>query len=319
MAIDISDQLGNVAVRLIQNVPFFKGLKPADLFGFLAKAKQTSIRSGQVVFREGDEQDQAMYVIVKGRVEIAKELPDGSREIVDTLGSGQCFGEMALADRQPRSATATTREDSVVLAFTGDFLAAFPQIAFRLYENLARIIARRYLDREHEMRGIMQPVCKVHCVDPLLKDLPPLTGQIGPKGLETLAQLGAFMDVPAGEYVVRESTVGQYMYVVFEGSVEVTTVIEYAPMRLALLERGNYFGETALASDEHGRLADVRAVEDAKLLRLNYAHLQRAAHVGAVIYKELARIFSMRLRRTTLVHVKTIGRGCHKDCPMLRR
>lgn len=319
MAIDASDQLGNMAVRLIQNVPLFKGLKPAELFEFLAKARQTPIKSGRVLFREGDDQDQAMYIIVQGSIEIGKDLPGGGHEIVDTLGSGQCFGEMALADKQPRSATAIARADTVVLAFTGDFLGAFPQIAFRLYENLARIIARRYLDIEHEMRSIMQPVCKVHCVDPIVKDLPPLTGQIGPRGLDTLAELGSFMDVPACEYVVRENTVGQYMYVVFEGSVEVTKVIEGMPMRVVLLQRGNYFGETALASDRHGRLADVRVVDDAKLLRLNNAHLQKSPHVGAVIYRELSRIFSMRLRRSTLVYLKTIARGCYKDCPMYQR
>jgi CRP-like cAMP-binding protein len=317
-ALDASDQLGNVAVRLIQNVPFFKGLKPSELFDFLAKAKQTVIKSGHVIFREGDEEHPAMYILVKGAVEISKTLQDGSHEVVGLLGSGQCFGEMALADKQPRSATAKAKADSIVLAFTGDFLGAFPQIAFRLYENLARIIGHRYLDLEHEMRGIMQPVCKVNCVDPVVKDLPPIMGQIGPKGLETLAQLGNFITVPTGEFVVKENTVGQYMYVVFEGSLEVTKVIEGEPMRLALLQRGNYFGEVALVSDKHGRLADVHAVEDAKLLRLNNSHLQKSPHVGAVIYRELCRVFSMRLRRTTLVYMQTIGRGCHKDCPMLQ-
>lgn len=319
MALDNSDQLGNVAARLIQNVAFFKGMKPAEVFDFLAKAKQTVIKNGQVVFNQGDEDDPAMFIIVKGSVEIVKTLPDGKREIVGTLDSGQCFGEMALADKQPRSATATAKADTVVLAFTGDFLSAFPQIAFRLYENLARIIAGRFLDMEQEMRGIMQPCCKVHCVDPTLKGLEPITGQIGPRGMETLAQLGGFIDVPKGEYVVRENTVGQYMYVLFEGSLEVSQVIEHAPLRIAMLAPGNYFGETALASGEHRRLADVVAVEDSKVLRFNYPQLQKAPPVGAVIYKELARIFSMRMRRSTLVYVKTIGRGCYKECPLIRR
>lgn len=319
MAIGSSDPLGNVAARLIQNVAFFKGLKPAELFEFLAKARQAAVRNGQVIFSEGDEGDQAMYIIVKGAVEIVKTAPDGAPEVVGTLEGGQCFGEMALADRQPRSATATAKADGIVLSFTGDFLGAFPQIAFRLYENLARIIAGRYLDMEQEMRGIMQPCCKVHCVDPTVGGLPPLAGQIGPRGMETLAQLGGFIEVPAGEYVVRENTVGQFMYVLFEGCLEVSQIVENAPLRLALLGPGSYFGETALASGEHRRLADVRAVEASRVLRLNYATLQKSPHVGAVIYKELARVFSMRLRRSTLVYVKTIGRGCYKDCPLLRR
>jgi CRP-like cAMP-binding protein len=316
MAIDMSDQLGNVAARLIQTVPFFKGLKPAELFDFLSQAKQSSFKSGQVVFSEGDE-GQAMYVILRGGVEVRKTLGDGSDEVVDTLDLGQCFGEMALADKQPRSAAAIAKTDTILLGFTGDFLAVFPPIAFRLYENLARIIARRHLDIERDMRTHMRPVCQENCVKRIVKDLPPITGQIGPRGIETLSQLGNPQAVAAGAYVVKENTVGQNMYVVLEGSLEVLKIVEDAPLRLALLQRGNYFGEVALVSDEHGRMADVRAAEDVKLIRLNAGHLQKVPHVGAVIYRELARVFSMRLRRSTLVFMQTIGRGCHQDCPML--
>ena len=52
-----SDQLDSVAARLIQNVAFFKGMKPAEVLDFLAKAKQTVIKNGQVVFNQGDEDD----------------------------------------------------------------------------------------------------------------------------------------------------------------------------------------------------------------------------------------------------------------------
>ncbi|MCB1748026.1 MAG: cyclic nucleotide-binding domain-containing protein [Gammaproteobacteria bacterium] len=61
----------------------------------------TSYPERSVIFREGERGD-ALYVVVEGEVEI------GVRgHVIDTLGPGELFGEMALIDAGPRSATAT--------------------------------------------------------------------------------------------------------------------------------------------------------------------------------------------------------------------
>ncbi len=317
MASNAFDQLERVVGRLIESVPFFKSLKPAELFEFLSKAKQTPFARGEVVFREGDEAAQQLFLIMKGSCDVKKTLADGSSDVVQTLNMGQCFGEMALVDNQPRSATVVAKTDAMLMGFNGDFLTAFPHIAFRLYENLARIIAQRYLDAEKELKQNLRPVCEETCVQEITRDMPPPSGQIGSRGLTALAQLGQPYTVAAGEYVVKENSLGQNMYIVMEGELAVSKTVDGEENCVAVLKRGNYFGETALVSDEHGRTANVRAIDAVKLIRMDAGHLQKAPEVGALIYKELARIFSMRLRRSTRVLMQTVGKECHRDCSLL--
>lgn len=320
MSAATSDQLGAVVDRLIRSVPLFKGLKPAELVPFLAKTRRVGCRQGQALFSEGDENGLEMFLIMGGSFEVRRLATDGTVEVVDTLQMGQCFGEMALADNQARSATVVAKTDGVLLGFTGDFVSDFPNIAFTLYQNLARIIALRHLEIDTEMRTHMVPVCEVQCVNQITKGMPtPQPGQIGPKGREVLERLGQPYTVAARDYVVKENSFGQYMYIVLEGELEVSKIVEYAPLRLALLTPGNYFGETAIVSEAHSRTADVIAVTDARLVKLNAGHLEKTPEVGALVYRELARLFSTRLRRSTKIYMQTIGRGCYKGCPLRGR
>jgi hypothetical protein len=62
---------------------------------------------GEVIFRAGDH-GLHVYVIKSGTVEVLAERPDGSQEVIRRLGSGDHFGEMALLQKAPRSATIRT-------------------------------------------------------------------------------------------------------------------------------------------------------------------------------------------------------------------
>ena len=67
----------------------------------------------QEIFREGDPGD-VMYVVKSGRVEILKDAASGPLSLA-ALGEGEFFGEMALVDRSPRSATAVAGSDGARL------------------------------------------------------------------------------------------------------------------------------------------------------------------------------------------------------------
>ncbi|MBI4872421.1 MAG: cyclic nucleotide-binding domain-containing protein [Candidatus Riflebacteria bacterium] len=75
---------------------------------------------GTVFFQEGDPGD-VMYVIQEGKVEIARVV-GGVRTVLSVLGKGEYFGEMALLDNQPRSASATACGPTRVMVLSRDNL-----------------------------------------------------------------------------------------------------------------------------------------------------------------------------------------------------
>jgi len=80
-------------------------------FGILAGAGAPvrSYKAGEIIFREGDAADE-LYIVKTGKVEIRL----GNR-LLDTLPELSIFGEMALIDHSPRSATAVAATDATVV------------------------------------------------------------------------------------------------------------------------------------------------------------------------------------------------------------
>ena len=68
-----------------------------------------SFRAGQDIFREGDPGD-VMYVVRDGQVDLRVK-----GQLVDALGAGGVFGEMALIEHAPRTATATAKTDCILV------------------------------------------------------------------------------------------------------------------------------------------------------------------------------------------------------------
>ena len=103
---------------------------------------------GELIFKEGDEGDR-MYVIQSGRVQITKKTSSGDLTIA-TLGSGEIFGEMALFDRLPRSATAAALDETRILSIDKKKLFQTidrdPTLVFKTLESMSRRIRR--LDEE---------------------------------------------------------------------------------------------------------------------------------------------------------------------------
>jgi CRP-like cAMP-binding protein len=102
-------------VGLLQKVELFEGLPQDDLQRIAAIVTGQTLDSGEVLFEEGEPGD-AFFIVFKGAVEIVKARPDGTEERLAVRRGGDAFGEMALLNDAPRSATARAAETSQLMA-----------------------------------------------------------------------------------------------------------------------------------------------------------------------------------------------------------
>lgn len=99
---------------LLKNVYLFKDLNMTELVEVLKICRQIKFPKDKIVFLEGDPGDRC-YIIEEGEVRISKFVPNMGEEALAVLKTGQFFGEMALIDGSPRSATAIANTDATCL------------------------------------------------------------------------------------------------------------------------------------------------------------------------------------------------------------
>jgi CRP-like cAMP-binding protein len=97
---------------------------------------------GDIICNEGDE-GKSMFVIQSGKVEVIKKRPEGELQL-GTMTKGEIFGEIALFDHMPRSATVRAVGEAVVLSIDkkGFFAKASkdPTMVFNILEGMSKRI-----------------------------------------------------------------------------------------------------------------------------------------------------------------------------------
>lgn len=106
-------------VELLRQVPLFHSLKDVQLEAMLGAAHVCVYPQDAAVVEQGQRIEEAqdgdsLYVILGGRVRVVRTA-DGNERLLAQLGPGEFFGEMALLDGKPRSATVIVEEDAQCL------------------------------------------------------------------------------------------------------------------------------------------------------------------------------------------------------------
>ncbi len=137
------------ALEALQTVPFFSQLPSADLLDLARFLAPRRFGADQIIFHLGDPGG-LLYIITRGKVKIFYPSSEGQEVVLAILGDGEFFGELALFDDMPRSATTETLEATETFTLHRDeflrFLRANPDCAIKVLASLARRI--RHLNAE---------------------------------------------------------------------------------------------------------------------------------------------------------------------------
>ena len=128
---------------LLARSPLFAGLPRRLLARLGTRFLEKAYHPGELVFQEGDP-GRALFVVVEGAVEITQATAQGEY-VLRTLGPGDAFGELALIDDFPRSASARVAAPAqLLILYKTDFDALMDtnaRITIVVMRNLARLLA----------------------------------------------------------------------------------------------------------------------------------------------------------------------------------
>ena len=148
------------AAEALRQVPLFAGLSKGELKKMARLLHQRTYQPGEVIFREGDP-GAGMYVVQRGHVRIVIRLPDGSEKALATLEDKQFFGEMALLEDAPRSASAVAVDRTELLGFFQPDLESLierdSRLGSRVLWNLAKLMAGRLRATNEALRAQRAP------------------------------------------------------------------------------------------------------------------------------------------------------------------
>jgi CRP-like cAMP-binding protein len=128
-------------IALLRHVRLFAGLSEEDLEAIAEVSVSRRYQAGEVVFREGDGGD-TCYIVRSGLARAVRQHSDGRSITLSHFGPGDIFGELAMFDEEPRSATVDVIDALEAVAIPGRdmqrLMREYPEIAVKLNTALAQ-------------------------------------------------------------------------------------------------------------------------------------------------------------------------------------
>ena len=142
-------------IELLQRMPIFGGIQTEILQLLLALCPMVSVPRNEFFFRERDQGD-SMFVLEMGKVAVLKSWR-GQDYLLQSLKEGDCFGEMALMDYGPRSASVRAVEDCIAIRISAAnlyevYARDLKQFAL-IQMNMGREVCRRLREADNRLFG----------------------------------------------------------------------------------------------------------------------------------------------------------------------
>ena len=129
-------------MEFVKKVPLFQGLTDTEMLAVCSLMILREFHTGEVIVQKDEEEDQTFFIIVSGTAHVSVITSEGKQTILATLKRSDFFGEMAILDGEPRSASVIAAEDCKVLMLYRkpflDILHRFPKITIQMLIEMSK-------------------------------------------------------------------------------------------------------------------------------------------------------------------------------------
>lgn len=139
-------------ILFLKSAPVFARLSGEDVAPLARMAEVVTFATGERIFTEGEMGD-ALYVVVRGKVRILR-----GRTTLATLGAGEAFGEMAVLDEVPRSATADAEEEVELLRIGSEEFYEMLHEQVEIAEGVIRMLTHRLREADSQIKEMRRSV-----------------------------------------------------------------------------------------------------------------------------------------------------------------
>ncbi|OGS12856.1 MAG: hypothetical protein A2234_01235 [Elusimicrobia bacterium RIFOXYA2_FULL_58_8] len=131
----------------LKNIRLFEGIRRRQLIHVLENLQERTYLKGETIFAQGDI-GRALFIVFSGKIALSRLSPATQKnEVIAEVNPGEFFGEMALLEEMPRTATAHAVEETKVFMLfkikLESLLFARPQIGVTIASQLAKIMSAR--------------------------------------------------------------------------------------------------------------------------------------------------------------------------------
>jgi len=310
-----------LALRLRQ-FDILASLSDENLFTVAKAVKEMEVEKTQLIFDEEDEGDE-IYFVEKGEICISKETPFGVQSLAK-IGKGEFFGEMNFIDPVSRSADAVADENCTLFCLKREDVEVLfesqKQVAVQFYWHFWKSLSRRTREANNLLKTFFSDT-EAHQKEALSEEKVTRSKEISidldrklqllqdrglsAKELRLLAAFSVEELYNRNELIFREGDVGDKLYIILDGKVRIVKHIPgVGEEALAILEKGDFFGEMALVDNEP-RSADAKAhVNGTTVLTISREVLNEILSVDIESAYQflsiLCRILTQRLREINL-------------------
>lgn len=250
----------------------FNALSPAHFNEVMQKTQVEEFRTGRVVFKEGDHDNQSIYLL-KGELNLL-----AGNEVVGVVKAGSDAARHPVAQQQPRQVTARAKTNVVIARVDSSLL----DIMLTWDQSSGYEVAEIDDDEDDDwMTRILQSQAFL---------------KLPPSNIQRLLMSVESIPARAGDVIIRQGGDGDYFYIIKTGRCMVTRrpSANAKEVKLAELADGDAFGEDALVSDAK-RNATITMMTDGVLMRLakqDFNELLKEPLLNKLQYKEAAALIA---------------------------